>query len=136
LEAVSDYDDQRQEAERRISARDPDDWPTIALALTLALPVRSQDKEDLTTYGLDVLTTGELLDAPAGVLRTLSLSHNDDGLCDGLTWQRKSRYLRGFSCHVASGISPRARGSATLAISKGSAAAWRPGAPDGSGASC
>jgi hypothetical protein len=101
LEAVSDYDDQRQEAERRISARDPDDWPTIALALTLALPVRSQDKEDLTTYGLDVLTTGELLDAPAGVLRTLSLSHNDDGLCDGLTWQRKSRYLRGFSCHVA-----------------------------------
>ncbi len=59
---ASDYDDQRQQAERRIAARDPDDWPTIALALTLGLPVWSQDK-DLTTAGLDVFTTGELLDA-------------------------------------------------------------------------
>jgi len=59
---VGDYDDQRQEAELRIAARDPDDWPTVALALTLGLPVWSQDK-DLTTAGLDVFTTGELLDA-------------------------------------------------------------------------
>jgi predicted nucleic acid-binding protein len=59
---VADYDDQRDEAERRIAARDPDDWPTVALALTLGLPVWSQDK-DLTDAGLEVFTTGELLDA-------------------------------------------------------------------------
>jgi predicted nucleic acid-binding protein len=33
------YDDLREEAERRIAARDPDDWPTVALALKLDLPV-------------------------------------------------------------------------------------------------
>lgn len=60
--AAADYDRQRAEAERRIAARDPDDWPTVALALTLSLPVWSQDK-DLTITGLDVHTTGELLDA-------------------------------------------------------------------------
>jgi predicted nucleic acid-binding protein len=43
-------------------SRDPDDWPTIALALTLGLPVWSQD-EDLTTAGVEVFTTGGLLDA-------------------------------------------------------------------------
>jgi predicted nucleic acid-binding protein len=59
---TADYDDQRGEAERRIAARDPDDWPTVALALKLGLPVWSQDK-DLTDAGLNVLTTGELLDA-------------------------------------------------------------------------
>jgi hypothetical protein len=59
---VADYEDRREEAEQRIAARDPDDWPTVALALKLGLPVWSQDK-DLTTAGLDVLTTGELLDA-------------------------------------------------------------------------
>ena len=59
---ATDYGSQREEAERRIAARDPDDWPTVALALTLDLPVWSQDK-DLTTAGLDVFTTGELLDA-------------------------------------------------------------------------
>ena len=58
---AADYDDRRQEAEQRIAARDPDDWPTVALALKLGLPVWSQDK-DLTTAGLDVFTTGELLD--------------------------------------------------------------------------
>jgi len=57
-----DYEDRRGEAEQRIAARDPDDWPTVALALKLGLPVWSQDK-DLTTAGLDVFTTGELLDA-------------------------------------------------------------------------
>ena len=59
---AADYDDQREEAQRRIAARDPDDWPTVALALKLALPVWSQDR-DLTIAGLDVFTTGELLDA-------------------------------------------------------------------------
>ena len=59
---AADYEHQRQDAERRIAARDPDDWPTVALALALALPVWSQDK-DLTVAGLDVYTTGELLDA-------------------------------------------------------------------------
>jgi len=59
---AADYESQRAEAERRIAARDPDDWPTVALALTLGLPVWSQDK-DLTIAGLDVHTTGELLDA-------------------------------------------------------------------------
>jgi predicted nucleic acid-binding protein len=35
--------------------------PTIAVALKLGLPVWSQDK-DLTDAGLEVLTTGDLLD--------------------------------------------------------------------------
>jgi hypothetical protein len=55
---ATDYDDRRHDAEQRIGARDPDDWPTVALALT----VWSQDK-DLATAGLDVYTTGDLLDA-------------------------------------------------------------------------
>lgn len=59
---AADYDDRRQEAEDRIAARDPDDWPTVALALNLTLPVWSQHK-DLTAAGLDVFTTGDLLDA-------------------------------------------------------------------------
>lgn len=59
---AADYEDRREEAEQRIAARDPDDWPTVALALKLGLPVWSQDK-DLTVAGLDVFTTGELLDA-------------------------------------------------------------------------
>lgn len=59
---AGDYAERRDEAERRIAARDPDDWPTVALALTLGLPVWSQDK-DLSDAGLDVFTTGELLDA-------------------------------------------------------------------------
>lgn len=58
----ADYEDLRVEAESRIAARDPDDWPTVALALKLALPVWSQDK-DLADAGLKVFTTGDLLDA-------------------------------------------------------------------------
>jgi predicted nucleic acid-binding protein len=58
----ADYDQRRHDAEQRIAARDPDDWPTVALALTLGLPVWSQDK-DLATAGLDVYTTGDLLDS-------------------------------------------------------------------------
>lgn len=59
---ASDYDDLEEEAKRRIAARDPDDWPTVALALKLDLPVWSQDK-DLRDAGVEVFTTGDLLDA-------------------------------------------------------------------------
>jgi hypothetical protein len=41
---AADYERERRDAERRIAARDPDDWPTVALALTLALPIWSQDR--------------------------------------------------------------------------------------------
>ena len=60
--AAADYEGRREEAERRMAARDPDDWPTVALALTLGLPVWSQDK-DFTVAGVELVTTGELLDA-------------------------------------------------------------------------
>jgi predicted nucleic acid-binding protein len=60
--AAADYDDRREEAERRIGARDADDWPSVALALATGLPVWSQDK-DFTVAGIDVYTTGALLDA-------------------------------------------------------------------------
>jgi predicted nucleic acid-binding protein len=56
------YEAARQDAEQRIATRDPDDWPTVALALTLGLPVWSQDK-DFATARVDVYTTGDLLDA-------------------------------------------------------------------------
>jgi predicted nucleic acid-binding protein len=59
---AADYEDQQAQAEQRIAARDPDDWPTVALALKLDLPVWSQDK-DLADAGLQVFTTGDLLDA-------------------------------------------------------------------------
>jgi predicted nucleic acid-binding protein len=59
---LSDYAGQRDAADRRVAARDPDDWPTVALALALDLPVWSQDK-DLADVGLDAFTTGDLLDA-------------------------------------------------------------------------
>jgi predicted nucleic acid-binding protein len=59
---AADYEDHREEAEKRIAARDPDDWSTVALALKLGLPVWSQDK-DLTDAGVEVFTTGDLLDA-------------------------------------------------------------------------
>ncbi len=62
--ASSEYKDRRREAEQRMAARDPDDWPTVALALELSLPVWSQDK-DLTEAGIEVFTTGDLLDALA-----------------------------------------------------------------------
>jgi predicted nucleic acid-binding protein len=47
---------------KRITDRDPDDWPTVALALKLDLPVWTQDK-DHTDAGIEVFTTGDLLDA-------------------------------------------------------------------------
>lgn len=56
------YEHLREDAQQRIAPRDPDDWPTVALALTLQLPVWSQDK-DLTVADVEVFTTGDLLDA-------------------------------------------------------------------------
>ncbi len=56
------YDDHREEAEKHIADRDPDDLPTVALALKLDLPVWTQDK-DHTDAGIEVFTTGDLLDA-------------------------------------------------------------------------
>ena len=56
------YEPEREEAERRMAGRDPEDWPTVALALTSSLPIWSQD-EDMEIAGLTVYTTGELLDA-------------------------------------------------------------------------
>jgi predicted nucleic acid-binding protein len=56
------YEPQRQEAERRMAGHDPEDWPTVALALARSLPIWSQDK-DMETAGVTVYTTGELLDA-------------------------------------------------------------------------
>jgi predicted nucleic acid-binding protein len=61
-QAASEYEDHREEAEKRIADRDPDDWPTVALALKLELPVWTQDK-DHTDARIEVLTTGDLLDA-------------------------------------------------------------------------
>lgn len=60
--APGEYEHLRSEAESRIAARDPDDWPTVALALQLSLPVWSQDK-DFEDAGIEVFTTGRLLDA-------------------------------------------------------------------------
>jgi predicted nucleic acid-binding protein len=54
------YEPHRDEAERRMAQRDPKDWPTVALALALSLPVWSQDKD--IAAGLTVCTAGDLLD--------------------------------------------------------------------------
>ena len=40
--ASGEYEDRREQAE---ASGDPDDWPTVALALKLSLPVWSQDKD-------------------------------------------------------------------------------------------
>lgn len=56
------YQQFRKEALERIGGRDPDDWPVVAMALALHLPVWSQDK-DFEETDLPVYTTGELLDA-------------------------------------------------------------------------
>jgi predicted nucleic acid-binding protein len=60
--AASEYEGHREEAEQRIADRDPDDWPTIALALKLHLPIWTQDK-DHTDARIELFTTGNLLDA-------------------------------------------------------------------------
>jgi predicted nucleic acid-binding protein len=55
------YEPRREEAERRMAKRDPEDWPTVALALARSLPIWSQDR-DMEAAGVTVYTTGELLD--------------------------------------------------------------------------
>jgi predicted nucleic acid-binding protein len=59
--ALDAYSPFRDQALQRIGHRDPDDWPTVALALALDLPIWSQDK-DLEESGVTVYTTGQLLD--------------------------------------------------------------------------
>ncbi len=56
------YERHRAEAERRMAGRDPEDWPTVAVALARSLPIWSKDR-DIGAAGLTVYTTGELLDA-------------------------------------------------------------------------
>ncbi len=55
-------DSHRKVAQQRMAQRDPEDWPTVALALACSLPIWSQDK-DVEAAGVAVYTTGELLDA-------------------------------------------------------------------------
>jgi predicted nucleic acid-binding protein len=62
---ASAYADRREESEALIFARDPDDWPTVALALALGLPIWTQDK-DHEVAGIPLFTTGALLDALRG----------------------------------------------------------------------
>jgi predicted nucleic acid-binding protein len=45
-----------------MGGRDPDDWPTVALALARSMPIWSQEK-DMEAAGVAVYRTGELLDA-------------------------------------------------------------------------
>ena len=63
-EPETSYIGQKGEALKRIGERDATDWPTVALALTRGLPIWSQDR-DMESSGLDVWTTGMLLDAIA-----------------------------------------------------------------------
>ncbi len=56
------YEPRREEAQQRLEKRDPEDWPTVALALARSLPIWSQDK-DMEATAVTVHTTGELLDA-------------------------------------------------------------------------
>jgi predicted nucleic acid-binding protein len=56
----SEYQDERQTAKRRIGKRDPDDVDVLALALTLNVPVWSNDN-DFEDAGIEWYTTAELL---------------------------------------------------------------------------
>jgi predicted nucleic acid-binding protein len=55
-----DYAPGMAEASRRIGQRDPDDIPILALALTLNVPLWSNDK-DFKDVGMDLYTTERLL---------------------------------------------------------------------------
>ena len=59
---VSVYGHREEEARNLVEERDPEDWPVVALALELRLPIWSQDK-DIEATGLESFTTGDLLDA-------------------------------------------------------------------------
>ncbi len=50
------------EARRRMSARDEEDWPTVALALALDTAIWTQDK-DFSASGVQIYGTAELLEA-------------------------------------------------------------------------
>lgn len=54
------YASQIAEATRRIGQRDPDDIPILALALTLKIPLWSNDK-DFENVGVEWYTTEQLL---------------------------------------------------------------------------
>jgi len=56
----SEYDVNLSAARRRIGKRDPDDIDVLALALTLKLPVWSNDN-DFEDAGVEWYTTAELL---------------------------------------------------------------------------
>jgi predicted nucleic acid-binding protein len=50
------------EVRKSLAGRDEDDWPTLALALALDLPIWTQDK-DFAVTRIPTYTTGQLLDA-------------------------------------------------------------------------
>ena len=60
------YTDHEAEARRRMTGRDEDDWPLVALALSVqastSVCIWTQDR-DLEVSGIRLLTTGALLDA-------------------------------------------------------------------------
>ena len=62
----TEYRRHEREARRRMRQRDEEDWPTVALALTL-LESRSvsiwTNDEDFRVAGIDTVTTGQVLDA-------------------------------------------------------------------------
>ena len=59
------YERPERAARRRIRQRDEDDWPIVALALTLlesrSVSIWTNDK-DLSVSGIETITTGEILD--------------------------------------------------------------------------
>jgi predicted nucleic acid-binding protein len=50
------YADYRETANKRVLTRDPDDWPVVAVALLLDLPVWTED-QDLFGSGVATWTT-------------------------------------------------------------------------------
>ena len=61
----TEYRRHEREARRRMRQRDEEDWPTVALALTLlesrSVSIWTNDK-DLSVSGIETITTGEILD--------------------------------------------------------------------------
>jgi len=56
---LSLYADYERLARERIEIRDPDDWPVVAVALLLDLPIWTED-QDLFGSGLPTWTTDRL----------------------------------------------------------------------------
>jgi predicted nucleic acid-binding protein len=59
---AASYESFREEGVRRMASRDPEEWPTVAVALSLSVPIWSQDR-DFEASGVRIYTTGDLLDA-------------------------------------------------------------------------